>query len=97
VDAEQETKTKESEEIVRFLSTDKNYGHKFTPNAIAKAFEKSETKIYNKKAETILLLLAAVCKPVFGYEKLSGSSYFWIKAERTQFKTWFNEWFGKEI
>ncbi len=58
MEIEDEIKTKNAELIVRFLAKDENYGKKFTPNTISNTLEENGTKIYGRKIEKILAMLA---------------------------------------
>ncbi len=94
---EDDLKTDTAELLERFLAKESNYGVQKTPNNIAKELADSEIKMYQQKVEKILSLFAYGEKEIFGYMKLSGFSYYWIKVERETFVTWFKEWFGKDF
>ena len=97
MNVEQEVKTEDAELIVRFLGKDENFGHKITANGIATGLKGAERNIFNRKAKMILLLLSAICKEIFGYERVAMATFFWIKTDKATFKNWFKEWFGKEL
>jgi len=54
-------------------------------------------KIYDRKIEKILSMFAIRFTDIFGYEKLSGASYYWIQAEKGSFQEWFKDWFGEKF
>jgi len=94
---EDEVKTKDAETIVRFLANAENFGKKFTPYLVSKSLEVTASKIYSRKIEKLLSMLTIRFPDIFGFEKLSNSSYFWIQTEQTQFLQWFQNWFHKEF
>jgi len=86
-------KTKEAEEIIRFLVKKENFRKKFTVNYISNSL----SRISYRKVSELLPMFALKFSDIFGYEQYIRTEYFWINCNREDFEKWFKDWFCKEF